>query len=173
MARVIRRKAKKKPKTCKPITRWEVEEIVEDFAPKTRIVGYIAGRKGRMVTGDLQEMRTSRGTPVMMVTWSYAHHEFQRCGYGTQLYQKMRDIACERGAPLASDTSRKPKSEGFWQKQYRKGRARCLGPYATGGITLIPEDAICEQYIMKQTCPADRSLAAIARAKAHLKKRRR
>jgi len=42
---------------------------------------------------------------------------------GTRMYEIMAAFACERGRVLTSDTARTDDSDGFWNKQYRKGRA--------------------------------------------------
>lgn len=50
----------------------------------------------------------------------------RRCGLGTKLYEAAAKWGCERGLKLTSDVLRTTDSQGFWEKQTRKGRARCL-----------------------------------------------
>jgi len=51
----------------------------------------------------------------------------QRCGIGTQLYEKVAHWTRRKKVRLLSDTHRSTDSESFWQKQVRKGRAECVG----------------------------------------------
>lgn len=74
----------------------------------------------------------------------------RRHGIGTQLYEKAAEVACEEfGLPLASDrsTSRSKMSEGFWKKQLKKKRARCIG-----------ESGSKRCYMAVLSCPAPVSL---------------
>jgi len=78
---------------------------------------------------------------------------FQRRGIATAMYTALAKASCRvAGVPLASDASRSPSAEGFWQKQVRKGRAR---PYV--------DSAGRHRYILR--CPAPASLAAARRAR--------
>jgi hypothetical protein len=85
----------------------------------------------------------------------------KRCGVGTHLYRRLYKIACAENARLASDVKRTSASEGFWRKQERKGRARCL-TRKVRGIRLDDRPGImfqragrwpCLRYVMKETCP--------------------
>lgn len=85
----------------------------------------------------------------------------QRCGVATRLYEILAQVACDTGRKLASDTMRSDASEGFWVKQARKGRARCV----PGAGERIRDDFTsdtknpwpCEYYEMKSSCPRDLS----------------
>lgn len=50
----------------------------------------------------------------------------RRCGLGTKLYEAAAKWGCERGLKLTSDVLRSTDSQGFWEKQVKKGRARCM-----------------------------------------------
>lgn len=54
------------------------------------------------------------------------------CGIGTQMYEAAWEVACGQQRRLASDRSRSDAAEGFWSKQKKKGRARCVSD-AQGG----------------------------------------
>lgn len=44
---------------------------------------------------------------------------------GTRMYEAMAEYACQKdGVPMASDFSRSRQAEGFWRKQFDKGRAK-------------------------------------------------
>lgn len=85
----------------------------------------------------------------------------KRCGIGTRLYEHLYKIACDERARLASDTKRTEASEGFWRKQARKGRARCLSREVPG-TRLSSESKLmfrpvgnwpCYRYAMREACP--------------------
>jgi hypothetical protein len=59
---------------------------------------------------------------VLAITGAYSY-ERRGARAGTRLYEVMAEFACERGLTLASDELRTENSEGFWHKQYQKGRA--------------------------------------------------
>jgi len=91
----------------------------------------------------------------------------QRCGIGTQLYTRAVAEAKKAGLLLTSDSQRTPKSEGFWQKQRRKGRAICVDKKRGHG--LLPGQARpevdhwdCRRFQMK---PGTTSLARLKRKK--------
>lgn len=108
----------------------------------------------------------------------------RRCGFGTKLYEEVAKVACAKGVLLRSDTSRSEFSEGFWKKQARKGRAKCLGktgasirikgPVAEGGEEddwhPTGETWPCDRWQMKTPCPT--SLAGI-RSRTRQRRRRR
>lgn len=52
--------------------------------------------------------------------------EYRRCGVGTRLYTAAAKMGCAMGLKLGSDNLRSTYSDGFWQKQVRKGRAACV-----------------------------------------------
>lgn len=49
-----------------------------------------------------------------------------RCGIGTRLYEQALRYACKRNTPLCSDMERTKCSDGFWQKQVGKKKARSV-----------------------------------------------
>jgi hypothetical protein len=53
-----------------------------------------------------------------------------RQGNATRLYETLGKAACDKGLTLASDSTRSPAAEAFWQKQIRKGRAIPAGKKA-------------------------------------------
>jgi len=90
---------------------------------------------------------------------TYAAAKVTGAGIGTKLYEAAARVACREGAPLMSDNHRTVYSQGFWEKQARKGRATCA--VAAGGVKLSKEYDItgrwaCGRYAL--TCPAPRSL---------------
>jgi hypothetical protein len=95
-----------------------------------------------------------------------ANVQMPGCGLGTKLYERGLQIACDRGLRLASSTSRTVASEGFWKKQVRKKRARCVLPQPTRQWRHIPgagyEETTrmwpCGRYAMLQACPRGMSL---------------
>lgn len=95
--------------------------------------------------------------------------EFRHKGIGTQLYQRAAAMACsEIGEPLRSDMERSGYSQAFWEKQVRKGRARCESPTRLPAPTGVPIETVtygrgqCTRYVL--SCPAPKSLAYAARA---------
>lgn len=91
----------------------------------------------------------------------------RRSQIGTRLYETAAKMACERyDAPLVSDIYRSAYSDGFWQKQVRKGRATCL---AASDHTQYPKSDAeptfgrsgCKRYIL--SCPAPATLTARSR----------
>lgn len=92
------------------------------------------------------------------------HPGMQRCGLGTRLYEKAAKIACaEAKAPLNSDMERTAASQGFWEKQVRKGRAHCAMPADPAFVSKGADGESvygrgdCDHYVLK--CPAPASLA--------------
>jgi GNAT superfamily N-acetyltransferase len=88
-------------------------------------------------------------------------------GIGTKLYERAARYACRLGAPLASDSSRTRFSQGFWEKQAKKGRAVCVK--GSGKATKLTDEFehkgkwTCGTYALE--CPAPRSLAAIKKVR--------
>jgi len=88
-------------------------------------------------------------------------------GIGTKLYEKGARAACRMGRPLASDSSRTRFSQGFWEKQAKKGRATCVP--GTGRATRLSDDFeqtgqwSCGTYSLE--CPAPRSLGRIVKVR--------
>lgn len=81
----------------------------------------VTGRDERI--GVLATERTDDGIAVSSV---WVDPGFQRCGIGTTLYTAAAQWACSEGHRLRSDDVRSADSQGFWEKQERKGRAVCL-----------------------------------------------
>lgn len=81
-----------------------------------------------------------------------------RQGIGTKMYELAAKIACKQfEVPLASDMKRTKYSEGFWQKQVKKGRAEVVRPFELG--MLRDEDFKQYDFYYKLSCPAPKSLA--------------
>ncbi len=149
-------KRMKRPQVC-PVLRWEVEDIVEpgeEGEPGERVIeafGYHPHFKHPVAQGHMVDDTDPRDDKdAFAMSWSGVYAPLRRCGYGTQLYEKLRDEACKRERRLLSDTTRLKPGEGFWRKQVRKKRAECV---------LWWGDGECRQYGMKTKCPRDRSLA--------------
>lgn len=91
----------------------------------------------------------------------------QRKGIGTRLYLNAAKFACKQwGVPLASDTARTAESESFWQKQVRKGRAKCIDSRQPGQRIVYNDleaqgDWPCARFAL--SCPAPRSLRGAKR----------
>jgi hypothetical protein len=85
----------------------------------------------------------------------------QRCGVGTKLYEEAAKLACkEFKVPLQSDAERSGAADAFWQKQIKKGRARCLQKtekrYADDLTPVIGRSG-CYRYVL--TCPVPATLS--------------
>lgn len=80
--------------------------------------------------GDREVGRIAAGLEFGRPPFSTAHvvvkPDVQRCGVGTRLYEIAAQGACDMGYKLASDSYRSSMSQGFWAKQMKKGRARCI-----------------------------------------------
>lgn len=88
-------------------------------ALKQRVYGEAYDEKGRLAA-EMSAQLDSDG--VLGITGAYSHEE-RGSRVGTRLYETFAEFACDEGMTLASDTTRSTDSEGFWNKQYRKGRA--------------------------------------------------
>lgn len=113
---------------------------------------------GRRIAGFL----TLRN--LLSVGFIDVHPSMQRCGVATKLYERAASIACkEGGSPLRSDTERTAYSQGFWDKQVRKGRATCVEQtpqtYPAGDSESVEGRGNCLYYKLK--CPAPKSLAGV------------
>ncbi len=86
----------------------------------------------------------------------------RRCKLGTKLYMAAADYACREGLEMVSDVYRTEFSEGFWDKQRKRGRAACVT--GAGGFRLDPAGDLdkvigswpCERYKLKK-CQVDLS----------------
>jgi GNAT superfamily N-acetyltransferase len=144
-------------------------DTVEDPASNAdKTIHLIRAYRGNEIVGEAR-IRHFDGDGMAEVTSIAVNLEERRHKIGTRLYERAAKLVCERHAvPLASDTYRSAYSDGFWQKQVRKGRATCLGklPYKT---KFAKGDAAnseygrsgCKRYIL--TCPAPPSLAGVKR----------
>jgi len=121
----------------------------------------------RAVPGELGYIKLSRVEKTPMVEHVRVRAELHRSGLGTKLYEAAAKAACELFEhPLVSDEKRSAADDGFWQKQVRKGRARCvrkLKMSAWDRDFAPPEKSIfgrsgCAFYQLK-ACPAPVSLA--------------
>ena len=73
----------------------------------------------------------------------------------------MADVARELKMPLYSDTARTAASQGFWEKQERKGRAKCAKKgrgaakinmnHASGAVIEERGRWACQEYVLKPT----------------------
>ena len=115
----------------------------------------------------------SEGPALMRVV--HARATEPGLGIGTKLYEAAARVACRRfRLPLASDTARSSFSEGFWQKQVRKGRASCLATATREDVTSRNWHTIAQRHGIKRlgyperkgecwsfilSCPEPKSLA--------------
>ena len=99
---------------------------------------------------------------IARVKWVEVEEEFRKQHIGTKLYEAAAKHACTRlKVPLRSDDLRSAYSQGFWDKQMRKGRADCLESCeANDGCrrsNYVVGRGGCLVYTLR--CPAPRSLA--------------
>jgi len=85
----------------------------------------------------------------------------RRCKLGTRLYMAAADYACREGLEMVSDTYRTEFSEGFWDKQRKRGRAACLPGEGHrldpgGDMDKVVGTWPCERYKLKR-CEVDLS----------------
>lgn len=142
---------------------------------------YEVSSEGSFLVGSLYLNRDTRGMDdILTVGDVRVLPSYQRCGVGTQLYTRAAAIARERGVPLYSDTARTEASQGFWEKQVRKGRAKCArkGSGArkirmTPGRDIVEERGkwACQQYVLKPEATDLSGLRRPARRKRSSKKR--
>lgn len=78
------------------------------------------------------------GQQPFSVGFSAVDRSMQRCGIATKLYEMVAQGACDLGYKLSSDTYRSKSSQGFWTKQVKKGRARCV---STADAALVEQQA--------------------------------
>jgi hypothetical protein len=90
--------------------------------------------------------------------------EMKRCGVGTKLYEQAAQFACKTfKEPLHSDVERSAMSQGFWQKQVKKGRASCVSDMRAVDEDEVPDWMAtagrdgCVRY--RLTCPAPKDLS--------------
>lgn len=115
-----------------------------------RVMAAFNALDGRRKVGRL-ELR--RNADRSQVTWITVAEGARRSGIATRLYEAAASFSCEEwGRPLASDYrgSRAPSAEGFWQKQFRKGRAERIGS----------ESSMSNYFVL--SCPAPEDLSGLA-----------
>ena len=123
---------------------------------------------GGRVVGELEAWASNDGKSLIVDKIAVGPRGH---GIGTKLYEAAASWGCNTlGKPLASDQQRTAFSEGFWQKQVRKKRARCEWrlkgdearaaredtKYANDDHTVWARNA-CVRYVINR-CPV-RSLA--------------
>jgi hypothetical protein len=114
------------------------------------------GMKAGVIKVDEVES-TIEGGYIPLVSWSHTELGHRRCGLGTKLYERAAQAACKLfQEPLHSDLTRSGMSDGFWQKQVKKGRAICVlkgDPPASYRLETdtIKDRSSCIQYRLK-TC---------------------
>lgn len=124
--------------------------------------GRAAGTGGRVMAAfnaldgskKVGRLEIRRNADRAQVTWITVNERSRRSGIATRLYEAAARFSCEEwGRPLGSDYrgSRAPGAEGFWQKQYRKGRAERIGS----------EDSPANQFVL--SCPAPDDLSGLRR----------
>jgi len=149
-------------KICKPI-RWSFSTPDKN---KIDVEGRIEDDSGEMDIVVEGALTVSPRKKIAQVSFIRSHG-YPRCGYGTKLYEKFLEVACAKGLKLSSDTTRSEASEGFWQKQVRKGRARCTSYKKPARRIDQRFDSMghwsCERFEMIERCPADRSLSGLKR----------
>lgn len=112
----------------KPITRTtrigEIEYTLE-YNPYHEMV-WIRAEKDGKYAGTLSAQEP-HGEPVLEMAGAYSKGK-RGSRTGTRMYEMLAAFACERGRVLVSDRARTDASEGFWRKQFDKGRAvhQCL-----------------------------------------------
>jgi len=134
-----------------------IARIVEE-QPSPSVVLLSAITTDGKVVGemDLALRKTAKGRFAQV---TYAAAKITGMGIGTKLYEAAARSACRKGVPLMSDNRRTKYSQGFWEKQSRKGRATCViergGKKLSSGFE-ISGGWSCGRYAL--TCPAPRSL---------------
>jgi hypothetical protein len=134
-----------------------VARIVEEKpSPSVVLLRAINADGGTIGEMDLALRKTARGRFAQV---TYAAAKVTGAGIGTKLYEYAARVACRERAPLMSDAYRTKYSQGFWEKQDRKGRATCA--VRSGGKKLSSNFEItgeweCGRYALR--CPAPRSL---------------
>lgn len=66
---------------------------------------------------------SSEGGPALVVSEIGVDEKHRGCGVATRMYEALAKEACRVGVPLVSDQAISEGSQGFWNKQVRKGRA--------------------------------------------------
>lgn len=128
-----RSKVAKKPACAPQFAGKRVEVAATKFGHEITLKGYIGD-------APVAEMELNCATDRCEVRWARVGHvpaagsmsrdvraeDLLGCGIGTQMYEAAWEVACGMRKRLASDRARSDAAEGFWAKQKRKGRARCV-----------------------------------------------
>lgn len=81
-------------------------------------------------------MTSVQGKALEVTSIAIDDPDQRRCGLGTKLYEAAAKWGCTHDLKLTSDVLRSVDSQGFWEKQARKGRARCM----VGASAKAPDD---------------------------------
>lgn len=145
----------------------------------TRVKAYEVTDAGSFQVGAIYLRRDTRGMDhILTVETVSVLDSYQRCGVGTKLYTHAATIARERGVPLYSDSARTKASQSFWEKQVRKGRAKCARKgRGARKISMKPGSDIveergkwsCQEYVLK---PDAKDLSGLPRRRKRRKMKR-
>lgn len=134
---------------------------------------------GSFQVGSLHLHRDTRGmNDILTVGTVSVLDSYQRCGVGTKLYERAAAVARARGVKLYSDAARTEASQGFWEKQVRKGRAKCARKGAgarkirmTPGRDIVEERGRwpCLEYVLK---PEAHDLSGVKKSRRKRRKRK-
>ncbi len=81
------------------------------------------------IVANLLALTDTPTSPEYHVAWVWVDEDYQSRKIGTALYEAAAAETCYRKGTLKSDFLRSEFSEGFWVKQAKKGRAKCLSSY--------------------------------------------
>jgi hypothetical protein len=108
---------------------------------------------GDRMLGYIETFRESEALTAGMIR---VVRRLKRCGVGTKLYEAAATWGCAKGLMLTSDRLRSAYSDGFWQKQVRKGRATCVKATPSGWRQTQPDPQLavdgrsnCVHYKLK------------------------
>lgn len=151
-----------------PVTVAVEHESFDLGTGELRLTARIRGKK----VGELEAWTSADGAYVNVDNIAVGPRDR---GIGTKLYGTAAHWACQTARrPLASDERRSVAAQGFWAKQVRKRRARCVWPLSAAERRAIKQELEftpdekpawgrggCARYALR--CPAPRSLAGRAR----------
>ena len=138
--------------------------VVTSHRPKgAKPYHVVTAYRGRDAIGHMELEPTKTGAGSLLRV-AFAEVSTPGQGIGTKMYERAARYACSKGMPLSSDKLRTKYSQGFWEKQARKGRATCV--VRSGGVRLSTDFYEkgrwgCGHYAL--SCPAPRSLAGVRR----------
>lgn len=124
---------------------------------KAHIVRVTVTLAGERIGGAL--VVKDKGADYAYVGSIRVQPQYQRKGIGTRIYEAAARASCEAfKLPLASDFHRSKMAQGFWRKQWKKGRAERVK---------IPEgvkhNSERKTFFML-SCPAPKSLKGLKKA---------